>query len=331
MTEHDVLDFPGADGVRAASDVAPPSARAVDAALAAVRAAVAAEATEVGSVVEAVPRRAAVRRRRFRRLLVSAAAVAVIATGVAVYPVVGRGPAATATAAEFLREVAATANERSLPQAPYWKVRSRMEPSSQITTSWIGRNRSVGQNSEASPVMEFAPPEVFSWRFGEKDITWDDLPSLPTNAQDLRTRLTGGDAIAPDLFFNGAANLLSRAPLEPAVRGALFEALADTPGITLVGPVKDTAGRTGTAVEMRSDTRSWRLVLDPATGVLLEYRVNELGGPEGDRLAFSDTYLSAEPAWSIPPTVSMVPPTLTPPVLKSPQPVKQPNPSGQQD
>ncbi|MCX4782943.1 hypothetical protein [Streptomyces sp. NBC_01264] len=157
MTEHDVLDFPGADGVRAAGDVAPPSARAVEAALTAVRAAVAAEAAEAGSPVDAVPPRTAVRRRRLQRLLVSAAAVAVIAIGVAVYPVVGHGPTATATAADFLREVAVTANERSLPQAPYWKVRSRTEPSSQIRTSWIGRNRSVGQNSEGSPVVEFPP------------------------------------------------------------------------------------------------------------------------------------------------------------------------------
>ncbi|MCX4782944.1 hypothetical protein [Streptomyces sp. NBC_01264] len=126
--------------------------------------------------------------------------------------------------------------------------------------------------------------------------------------------------MAPDLLFNQAVNLLCSAPLEPAVRGALFEVLADTPGITLVGPVKDAAGRTGTAVEMRSDERAWRMVLDPATGMLLEYGIYEPGGAEGDRLVGSDTYLSAEPAWSIPPTVSMRPQVPTPPVLSPPLP-----------
>lgn len=303
MTEHDILDFPGADELRAAGTVTPPSAQAVEAALTAVRTAIAAAARS--ATEEVVPIRIAERRRRLPRLLVSAAAVAVLATGVAVYPVVGGGggPAATATAAGFLREVAATAGERSVPQAPYWKVRYRDGASPRIKTSWSGRNRLVIQESEGDPVLEFPPPEVHSWLVAGKDVTWDDLHSLPTDAQELRNRLTGGAATTPDGFLGGAAQLLSRAPLKTAVRSALFQVLADSPGIVLVGPVKDVAGRTGTAVEERSDVRRVRMVIDPATGTLLEFGVYQRGGPEGDRAVVLETYLSAEPAWSIPPTV----------------------------
>ncbi|MCJ0875835.1 hypothetical protein [Streptomyces sp. AP-93] len=304
MTEHDILDFPGADELRAAGGVASPSAQAVEAALTAVRTAIAAEA---GSATEdVVPLRIAARRRRLPRLLVSAAAVAVLAAGVAVYPVVGGGdgPAATATAAGFLREVAATAGERRpVAHAPYWKVRCRTGSSPRIKTSWSGRNRNVIQESEGDPVLEFPPPEIHSWLVGGKDVTWDDLPSLPTDAQELRTRLTGGAATTLPGFFGGAAQLLSRAPLETAVRSALFEVLADSPGLVLVGQVKDAAGRTGTAVEERSDERRVRMVLDPETGTLLEFGVYARGGPEGERPVVLETYLSAEPAWSIPPTV----------------------------
>lgn len=317
MTEHDILDFPGADELRAAGTTPPPSARAVEDALTAVRAAIAAETR--GTEAEIIPLRIATRCRRLPRLLVSAAAVAVLAAGVAVYPVVGGGdgPAATATAAGFLREVAATTGKRPVAQAPYWKVRFRDGASPRIKTIWSGRNRLVVQESEGDPVLEFPPPEVHSWLVAGKDVTWDDLPSLPTDAQELRNRLTGGATATPPGFFGGAAQLLSRVPLETAVRSALFEMLADSPGLVLVGPVKDVAGRTGMAVEERSDVRRVRMVIDPATGVLLEFGVYQLGGPEGDRAVVLETYLSAEPAWSIPPTVPWDSFTVTPPLPPS--------------
>lgn len=109
------------------------------------------------------------------------------------------------------------------------------------------------------------------------------------------------------------------------MRSALFEVLADSPGLVLVGPVKDAAG-TGTAVEERSDIRRVRMVLDPATGMLLEFGVYQRGGPEGDRPVVLETYLSAEPAWSIPPTVPWDAHPVTLPLLPSmpfPGPVRE--------
>ncbi|MEJ8640689.1 hypothetical protein WKI68_02985 [Streptomyces sp. MS1.HAVA.3] len=121
-----VLAFPDSDRLRAAGEVPAPGPAVVEAALLAVRAAAAAE--QSGPVPVAAPPR----RLRTRRLLVSAAAIAAIAAGVSVYPVSslrGAPPAATATAADFLRQVAAAEAKGAAADAPYWKVRT-------VTTVW---------------------------------------------------------------------------------------------------------------------------------------------------------------------------------------------------
>ncbi|MFD6725488.1 CU044_5270 family protein [Streptomyces sp. NPDC060131] len=342
MSEHDVdvLDFPGADRLRAAADVAPPSPEAVGAALTAIRAA----AANSGTVVPLAARPP----RRVRRILVSAAAVAAIAAGVAVYPVIGVGsspPAAEANAVGFLHSMADTAGAESVSNAPYWKVERRTSVTSPVpgrvyptetATEWLGRDSWLSAPSGSGEVMEFqglangwtssdsvlrhtghrvAQPgrhEQTSWRVGGfssrpvigEFITWDELKALPTEPEALRAELLG-DAAGPEAeqdLFNGIDALLSNAPAGPRLRAALYEVLAGIPDVRLAGDVKDSAGRDGTAVELTRGHGSSRLIIDPRTARLLEATSVLRAGPKGDAGKVRRTYLSAGPAENAPPS-----------------------------
>ncbi|MET9908523.1 CU044_5270 family protein [Streptomyces sp. NPDC006476] len=344
MTEHDVdvLDFPGADRLRAAGDVAPPSPSVVSAARTAVRAA----ATDSGTVVTLRSPRG---RRNRRRVLGSAAAVAAIAVGAAVYPTVGIGsspPAAEADAASFLHRMADTAGAGSVPNSPYWKVETRtsVTPSvpggvpktkTETDTEWLSRNRFL-RTSTGGGVMEFtglangwalSPDgrarftagyhvarkgrhELTSWNVGGmvpgrgEAITWDQLKTLPTEPKALRARLLGGGGDgAPEAdqqLFNGIDALLANAPADPRLRTALFEVLADIPHVRLVGRAKDSAGRSGTAVELRMGRGSSRLIIDPETSKLLEASTVVQANPKSGPAVIRTTYLSAGPSDTAP-------------------------------
>ncbi|MEU1273391.1 CU044_5270 family protein [Streptomyces sp. NPDC005799] len=341
----DVLDFPGADRLRAAGDVASPSPSVVSAARTAVRAA----ATDSETVVPLTSPRG---HRNRRRVLGSAAAVAAIAVGAAVYPTVGVGsspPAAEVGAAGFLHRMAGTAGAGSVPNSPYWKVETRTSVTSSVPggvpstktetdTEWLSRNRFL-RTSTGGEVMEFtglangwalSPDrrvrftagyhvaqqgrhELTSWNVGgmvpgrEEVITWDQLKTLPTEPKALRARLLGGDGDgaggapkADKQLFNGIDALLANAPADPRLRAALFEVLADIPHVRLVGRVKDGAGRSGTAVELRMGRGSSRLIIDPETSKLLEARTVVQANPQSDPAVIRTTYLSAGPSENAP-------------------------------
>ncbi|MFK0153145.1 CU044_5270 family protein [Streptomyces sp. NPDC090493] len=345
MTEHeqhgpDVLDFPGADRLRAAGDVAPPGPAVVGAALTAARAAAADRATVVPFASRP--------RHRGRRMVVSAAAVAAVAAGAAVYPAVGFGgnpPAAAADAADFLHRMADTAGAGSPSDAPYWKVETRTSVSSsapggvpwtrtRTETEWLGRNSFLRTSSGDGGVVEFtglangwalspdggarsttgyrvAQPgrhELTSWNVGglpparRKAVTWDDLKTLPTEPTALRARLLDGSGgpEADRRLFNGVEALLADAPAGPRLRAALFEVLAGIPHVRLAGSVKDSAGRSGTAVELGTGSGSSRMIIDPGTSELLEARTVARSAAGSDAGTVRTTYLSAGPSADAP-------------------------------
>ncbi|MFE4943947.1 CU044_5270 family protein [Streptomyces sp. NPDC056641] len=340
MNKHDmdVLDFPGADRLRAAADVAPPSPEVVSGALTAIRAAAADSETVVPL--------AARPRHRARRFLVSAAAVAAIAAGVAVFPVVGIGsspPAAEANAVSFLHRMADTAGAESVSNAPYWKVERRTSVTSPVpgrtyptrtATEWLGRDSWFADLTGKGEVMEFQGPangwtssgrglyhtghrvaqpgrhEQTSWRVGgisprpviSEFITWDELKALPTEPKALRAELLG-DAAGPEAekdLFNSVDALLSNAPAGPRLRAALYEVLAGIPHVRLAGSVKDSAGRQGTAIELKMGYGSSRVIIDPRTSRLLEAISVLRASPGGEAGTVRRTYLSAGPAENAP-------------------------------
>ncbi|MFE5869381.1 hypothetical protein ACFQ6V_12120 [Streptomyces roseifaciens] len=318
MDDRDLLDFPGARRLKAAGKVAPPSADAVAAALAAVRSAAAGRAEGDGPAVELElerePVAAVVPVRSWRRrlpVLVSAAAVVAIALGVAFQPWSDSGDVQSSPAA------AGTASSERTGAAPYWKVRihhwgrSSEGRDESYETVWLGRSGTRGQFGDG-PVREYTPVEMAGTAYvvNRNPIMWDELGKLSTDPAALRARLLGkatGEE-AEEGLFDGVEELLARSAAEPGLRAALFKVLTGIPGVRVTERVKDSTGRVGTAVDMDAGTWHRRLIIDPEAFHTLE-AVNtarndglKWGKQElraGDLLQRT-TYLSVGPAWEAP-------------------------------
>ncbi|MFC8124114.1 hypothetical protein [Streptomyces sp. NPDC057302] len=305
MTERgDLLDFPGADELIAAGDVAPPAPEAVTAARTALAQAVRRETTPV---VVPLRGRAVPRRRRF---LVAAAAVAVITAGAVAYPALdlGGSPAATASAAQFLDEMAGVAADSpAAATSPYWKVHMEtvnQDDGNATTTTYIdraGRVWTVDANGTVHGPGKGSKTK--KWSVGGKWLTWPALDKLPTGQKAL-TALFPRDA---ESRRHQVTALLEDSPASPALRATLFRILADTPGVKLIGDVKDSKGRSGVAFEIRWSTIGFstgpgkdvkyrmtdRYVVDPDTGFLLE-TTHENHGKNGSAARY--TWLELGPA-----------------------------------
>ncbi|MFD3589192.1 CU044_5270 family protein [Streptomyces sp. NPDC058683] len=313
-TEPDVLDFPGAEALTAAGLVDPPSASAVAVARAAVREAVARDTADAVALVAPDPADAVPLRPRGwvrRRFVGAALAVAAVTATLLVYPTVsvdGGPPAASADAAAFLNRVADTAadGDKSAADAPYWKVRMRTTGmvngrGSRVQTTWYSRTATYSRSSPGAETKichdgfcKF--PGGMVWTIGKTKLTWDDLGKLPTDPAVLKTRLlgdAGSGSGSTGSLYNRIVNLIAGSPASPALRAALFEILAGMDDVHLVGPAKDSAGRQGTAVEWQGPKMRSRLIVDPRTSTVLEFR--QAGFPKPDS-RFATTYLYVGPA-----------------------------------
>ncbi|UIX32446.1 CU044_5270 family protein [Streptomyces sp. GQFP] len=322
LDDFDALDFPGADILVAAGEVAPPATGTIDAALAAVRLAAAGEGAATDSKW---PRRRFASTRR-SRVLLSAAAVAAVVAGAIAVPTIPFGdtpPAAGANAASFLHGVADTAAEAPSTNAPYWKVRARsvhrmvnetggapirpapgMDLGPTTTTSWTSRSGVIVETSKGEYLRTGVgkePGAQMSVQVAGMEVKWDDLADLPTEPGALRTFLESGNPATPkdEAVFNGIVQLLVDR-VSPEVRSALYEVLAELPYVRLVGPVKDGAGRAGVAIEYDSEDRRTRIVIDPRTAIPLERKNFILGGPADGTAYLTITYLVLESVWKAP-------------------------------
>jgi hypothetical protein len=86
-----------------------------------------------------------------------------------------------------------------------------------------------------------------------------------------------------------ASTLLANAPASPELRGGLFRALAQLKGVSVVGTVKDSAGRSGTEVAFQGGVGTTEVIIDPKTSTLLEL-IEPWRNEKDQRQA---TYLSA--------------------------------------
>ncbi|WP_116213296.1 hypothetical protein [Streptomyces olivoreticuli] len=319
MNDRNLLDFPGARRLKAAGKVAPPSADAVAAALAAVRSAAGAAEGNGPAVeyeLEREPVAAVVPLRSWRRrlpVLASAAAVVAVVAGVAFGPwsdsgeARGSSPAAQGSAAQ----------ERT-GTAPYWKVQTRQwsrtsesrQKDESYETVWRSRSDTRGQSGDG-PVQYYTQDVAgVPYTICNNRIYWDQLDKLPTDPAELRARLVGKETgeEADEGLFLGIEELLAGSPAEPRLRAALFEVLTRIPGARVTEHVKDSTGRAGTAVDLDAGTWRERLIIDTGTFHALEL-VNtarndglKWGKQElraGD-LLMRTTYLSVGPAWEAP-------------------------------
>ncbi|WP_037669813.1 CU044_5270 family protein [Streptomyces griseus] len=261
-------------------------------------------------------------RTRRSRVLLSVAVAAVVAGAVAV-PAVPFGdtpPAASAGAASFLHEVAGTAADAKATDAPYWKVRQKMtsgaddsprpwgrpvpvrkgggKDGSDVGTIWLCREGMISRAWNGQYALTPAgkgPDAQMGWQVAGMMIDWDDLRELPTEPRALKAYLYSGNPDTPEqeAVFNGIITLL-RSPVSPELRSALYDVLAGLPYLRLVGPVRDSAGRAGVAIEYDGEDLRSRLVVDPKTALPLEERNTTLGGPGDGDLVSAVTYLTLQ-------------------------------------
>lgn len=158
---------------------------------------------------------------------------------------------------------------------------------------WIFRDGAevLGHNSadpryqyQAEPTRTWAQPG-WSHPDGRTYIkTYDPAwyASLPRNPQQLLDRLTSessaeGSGLA--YWFQEVYSEVLRSGIAPAdIRAALFEGLADTPGMEVQDDVTTLDGRSGVAIGARGST--WQMVFDQATGRYIGERATDPNFPD---------------------------------------------------
>ncbi|MGW3661997.1 hypothetical protein [Streptomyces sp. NPDC005141] len=302
----DVLDFPDATALKDAGRTEPPDPAVLARAHSLLRGAIAAD---TGHAVPAIASATTVVTPRFgrRRLVACAAAVAAVAAGVAVLPVVGVGsePAASASAADLFNTMADRAASGSERNALYWKttVKTWVEGDKPHTDDfYLSRNKLVIKTQNGRTVTKKAPPGGTSWSVGNRQVSWDNLGKLPTRPDALRRILSAGaeGSAAAEQTVRQSGELLTDSPASPRLRAALFRVLADTPGAEVTEGVKDGAGRIGTEISWKwskdfahsPHNPNW--IVRPSDGQLLEF--NNVREDDADHITGRGTYLYAGPA-----------------------------------
>ncbi|MET8412397.1 hypothetical protein ABZV34_30605 [Streptomyces sp. NPDC005195] len=296
MTERQaLLDFPGAEALRTAGRVEPPSERAVARALTAVEEAVRQERGRTPRRTEA--RNTLVAPLRGRRRVVALLAAVAVAAGVTVTSAaMGTSPARpgsrAVSASVFLDEVAEVAATRSAGAGTYWKIHTAPFDAYE----YISRSM---ESTHLVPGKAARKGHFPGWRLGSRNFDWNGLNRLTTDPLSLLRLIDGttkasadGDEDAATLGFVQATTLLAVAPARPELRGGLFKALARLKDVRVGGTVKDHAGRSGTELVFHGGVGVTKVIIDPKTSTLLEL-VEPWRSEKDQRLA---TYLFAGPA-----------------------------------
>ena len=233
-----------------------------------------------------------VRRRRRRRALTTGLVAAAASIALVLVPTSTPHPHDSAAAQVLQRAgAAAGAQDGDWQDAAYWHaVSSYVRDGQDVRREiWIGHH-AIGVLRDPGVDTGVIPLDVALFPTGGTSVTWDGLWQLPTDPAALEQRLRDGiHGAGPDddsEMYVIVGDLLRESPAPPALRKALWQVAARIPGIELVGPVTDHAGRAGVAVERHG----MRYVLDPDDGRLLEE----------DAGAWRSTYLEQGPTDTAP-------------------------------
>jgi hypothetical protein len=252
-------------------------------------------------------RRSAFTRRR--RLLVPAAGLAA-AGAIAALVGVGLRGEGNATAATVLRDAASVASRQAPPpslqpgQFRYTKSVQAYTVTAadkgfwtalgpKVRETWLGPNGGLLRETSGKPQFLSARdrerwiadgrPQVNAPR-SSTPLPPQEKLDLPTNPDVLYARLAfqafGNDNGVPAEMFTLVGDALRETDASPELRAALYEVAARIPGVELVGPVVDRAGRHGVAVAYSSSANRQRheLIFDPETAALLEEEYVVLAG-----------------------------------------------------
>ncbi|MFF0079808.1 hypothetical protein ACFYR1_08905 [Streptomyces canus] len=291
-----LLDFPGADELAAAGHVEPLSERALARMLAEVEAAVATEgaavtAKGVNGVVVAMPQRRLFGRQfGRRRALIGLLTTAAVATGVVTYANNGTTSAGTGTHSEarantatvFLDDISTVAASQSASSGKYWKTRTT------VGTTYISQSMNYYVVNNGKVYKKGLRPD---WQVGPKDLDWKGLEQLTTDSGKLLDLLQSPPRPKSLSPFDQAVTLLTDSPASPKLRAGVFKAMGGLKGVKLLGQVKDSTGRGGTAVEFAEAKSLGQVIVDPKTSAILEYTFTWTAGPSKGKVTHQ-TFLS---------------------------------------
>ncbi|WP_033284051.1 hypothetical protein [Streptomyces sp. NRRL F-525] len=291
-----LLDFPGADELAAAGHVEPLSERALARVLAEVEAAVATEGATVtakgatGVVVAMPERRLLGRQFGRRRVLIGLLTTAAVATGVVTYANNGTTSAGTGTHSEarantatvFLDDISTVAASQSVSSGKYWKTRTT------VGTTYISQSMDYYVINGGKAYRKGLRPD---WQVGPKDLDWKGLEQLTTDSGKLLGLLQSPPRPKSISPFDQAVTLLTDSPASPKLRAGVFKAMGGLKGVKLLGQVKDSTGRGGTAVEFAEAKSLGQVIVDPKTSAILEYTFTWTAGPSKGKVTHQ-TFLS---------------------------------------
>jgi hypothetical protein len=276
------------------------------------------------------PRRAAGVELKHRRrwLAVPAVAVAVAATTIAVLGSTSGSGTASAAAATLRKAATVAQAQAPLRLGPGQYVYTKsvdayintVVPADgagaaynvlvpHVREVWLGRDGGRVYQTNGTPRFPTTQDRERWIAAGRPDLSEPPMDAalsptppldLPTDVNALYDRLKH-EASAPaddnPLYlemFTLIGDSLRETAATPAQRAALYQVAARLPGIELLSPVKDSAGRDGVAVAMTADGVRHTLIFDPATSALLaEEQIaveNIRNYPAGTRIGYS-TYL----------------------------------------
>jgi hypothetical protein len=140
----------------------------------------------------------------------------------------------------------------------------------------------VAAGSPRLPSVARASDETFT----PHQLRYFRSVSLPTDPKELRRLIEArkipgiGGPPGEAETFELIGEMLRETDLRPTLRAAIYEVCAELPGIQLLGPVRDPAGRQGTGVAFTDRSRGIRheLIFDPADSALLGEREVVVGG-----------------------------------------------------
>ncbi|WP_146103584.1 hypothetical protein [Nonomuraea solani] len=170
---------------------------------------------------------------------------------------------------------AATSAASSSQDGTYWHV-SKLLDGGKSTELWVTRQGRAwkAEQGRVAPITGRSP-----FSMAGRDLTFDQIQSLPADAAALRERVT---AMLPPgsegLLADALSGLLWTKPSPPWVRAAAYRAMADLPEVRYLGTETDAKGRTGEAFSYGLPTGAERtLIIDPVSSQVLS-SVDARGG-----------------------------------------------------
>jgi hypothetical protein len=219
-------------------------------------------------------------------------------------------PPVKLTAAQVLGQLSVAAAHASQPAGRYvaLTVINQQDMSESMTVfdgltgdMWVYQRATVNVPGDSMP-SSFPV-------FKHESPTRAEFATWPTNPAKLRTLLShpdgmstseaelGGPGVtetANDLVFDGAAGWLWNPLLSPALRAAMYQVLAETPGVEVKTGVKDSIGRPAIEISRQDNVSGeWETTFEsPTTGAVLE---------QDNTLAGQSVYVSVTGYATLPP------------------------------